>query len=68
MRGAQLDETVVRRVVRLAVLDALDRGLSDLVGRDEIRLADAERDDALHAGEEVEEAPDAGRRDGLDVL
>ncbi len=66
--GAQLDEAIVGRVVGLAILDALDGGLANLVRGDEVRLAHAERDHALHAREEVKEAPDAGGGDGLDVL
>ena len=36
-------------------------------GGDEIGLADAERDDVLHRRGNIEEAPDARRRDGVDA-
>ncbi len=37
-------------------------------GRDEIGLADAERDDALHRLDDLEEIADAGTRDGAHVI
>ena len=56
----QLDEPVVGGVVRLAILDAANRGLANLVRRHEVRLPDAQRDHALHARKQVEEPPDPG--------
>ena len=34
----------------------------DVLGRVEVGLADAQADDVVHRGQDVEEAPDAGRR------
>ena len=67
-RVPQLDEAVVRRVVGLAVLEAADRRLPDVIRRHEVRLSDPERDHAVHARQQVEEAADPRRRDRLHVL
>ena len=44
-RLAQRRDAVRRRVAVMAVAQRLDRGLDDVLGRAEIRLADAEIDD-----------------------
>src|SRR6185436_18203468 len=62
-RFAKRPDPVVRRVLGLAFLDGADGGLAEALGRDEVRLPDAERDRALDAGDEIEEAPDAAGRD-----
>ena len=62
---AELERAAVRRVRRVALLEAVDAALTDRPRRDEIRLADAERDDVFHLRCDVEEFADAGRRDGL---
>src|SRR5437773_5285669 len=60
-RITQRLDAVVRRVLRLALFDRADRGPAEALRRDEVRLAHAERDDALDAGDEIEEAADAAR-------
>src|SRR5439155_4534921 len=64
---AERADPVVGRVFCLAVLYRSDRGLAEALGRDEVRLAHAERDDALRSGGQVEEAPDPARGDPLDL-
>ncbi len=64
----QLDGPVVRGVVGAALAQALDAGLDDVAGRVEVGLADTEADDVVHRCRDVEEAPDTGRRDGMDPL
>jgi hypothetical protein len=56
---AQLEEPEVRGVVGLALLEGVDRGLADVPGRVEVRLADAERDDVPHLRDDLEEVADA---------
>src|SRR5438552_5125113 len=63
----QRTDAVVGGVFRLPVLYRADRRLAKALRRDEIRLADAERDDAFGAGDEIEEAPDPARGDALDL-
>ena len=46
--------------MRLAALQRADAGLQDRLGRGEIRLADAQRDDILHRGDDIKEFADAG--------
>ena len=47
---AQLRDAVGRRVAVVAVADGLDGGFTDVRGRLEVRLADAEVDDILAGG------------------
>ena len=51
----------------LPLLDGADGGVADDSGGDEIGLADAQGDDVIHRGQEVEEAPDPGRGEALDA-
>src|SRR5205823_14337138 len=60
-RLAEREEAPVRRVLGLPLLDGADRRLAERVGGDEVRLADAERDNPGQAGGEVEELADAAR-------
>ena len=62
----QFQQAVIRGVGGVAALQAVHAAFPDMPGRDEIRLADAERNDAAHFGDDVEEAPDARRRDRAD--
>ena len=56
---AQLEETVVGGVVRLALLYALDGGTADGFRGYIIGFADAERDNVVDRTEQVEELADA---------
>ena len=58
---------VVGGVVRPARAEALDARLDDLRRRVEVGLADAQADDVVHRRGDVEEAPDARRRDLSDA-
>ena len=62
----QLQEAVIRGVGGVAALQAVDAAFPDVPGRDEVRFADAEGNDAAHFGDDVEKAPDARRRDRAD--
>ena len=61
-RLPQLQDAGVGGVARLPAAQRSDAGLADHRRRDEIRLADAQRDDVLHRRGDVEEFADAGRR------
>ena len=67
-RAAQLDRPGVRGVVRAALAQRLDAGFDDRPRRVEVRLADPEADDVGHRRRDVEELPDARRRNGQDAL
>ena len=54
--------------MRPSLAQALDARLHDDPWRVEVRLADTEADDVVHRREDVEEAPDAGRRDDQHAL
>src|SRR5438046_9649385 len=64
---SQRADAVVGRVLGLAFFDGPDRGLAEALGRDEVRLADPQRDDALGSRDQIEKAPDPARRDTLDL-
>src|SRR5207245_7573449 len=66
-RFAQRADAVVGRVLGLTLFDGPDRGLAEALGRDEVRLADPQRDDALGSRDQIEKAPDPARRDALDL-
>src|SRR5439155_23224329 len=64
-RRSQGRDPSIRRILREAALKRVDGGLADPPGGDEVRFADAERNHIVHAGNDVEEAPDArGRHAG----
>ena len=50
-RFAQGKQPVVRRVVGLASAGSLESGFRERLRRDEVRLADAQRDTAVHIGD-----------------
>ena len=54
----QLGETPVGGILGFAVYQGIDGGIPDMIGRFEIRLADAEGDRILHGGGQVEKAAD----------
>ena len=65
---AQAERAPVARVGGFAVQEAVDGRVADMVGRDEVRLAHAQRDRAGHGGGHVEELADAAlghRQNGL---
>lgn len=57
---AQAFQAVVAGVGGVALLQGEDGGLADVPRGDKIRFADAEGDDILAAGDEIEEFADAG--------
>ena len=64
---AELLGAAVVRVGRATFLEGSDRGLADVVRRDEVRLADAERHRVLHLGDDGEEVADARLGQGRDM-
>jgi hypothetical protein len=56
---AELLRATVVRVGGATLLERRDRGFADVVRRDEVGLADAERDGVLHLGDDGEEVADA---------
>ena len=64
---AELLRAPVIRIGRAALLEGSDRGLADMIGRDEVRLADAERHRVLHLGDDGEEVADARLGQGRDM-
>ncbi len=60
-RLAQLQAPGVGGVVRLPAVEGTDARLQNVLRGLEIRLADAQRDDIVHGGNDVEKAADAGR-------
>jgi hypothetical protein len=60
---AQGEQAEVGGVTGFPALERVDGGLADVPGGDEIGLADAERDDALHGLHDLEKIADAGARD-----
>ena len=59
---AEIGEAEVGGVVRGAALQGGDGRLADVPGRHEIGFADAEADDVVARGDDVEEGPYAGAR------
>ena len=66
-RLAQLEDAVVRGVLRAALADRADRRLAEALGRHEVGLSDAQRNHAFEAGGEIEVLADPARRDSRDV-
>ena len=64
---AELLGAAVIRIGRAALLEGSDRGLADMIRRDEVRLADAERHRVLHLGDDGEEVADARLGQGRDM-
>src|SRR5207253_9319969 len=64
-RLTERTDAVLRSVLRLRDLYGADRRLAKALGRDEVRLADAERDEPFAAGDHIEESPDPARGDAL---
>ena len=64
---AELLGAAVVRVGSATLLKRSDRGLADMIRRDEVRLADAERDRVLHLGDDGEEIADARLGQGRDM-
>ena len=56
----QFQKAPVAGVLGLAVQNAVDGRVADVVGRDEVRLANAQRDRAGDGGRHIEEFADAG--------
>jgi hypothetical protein len=65
---AEGEEAGVGGVVGVAGFDGADGGVADGPGGDEVGLADAEGDDVIHGGHDVEEATNAGGGEGLGAL
>ena len=65
-RVAQTGQSAVPGVGRAPPLQSVDRRLAHAPGGSKVRLADAEGNDVVHAGNDVEKLPDAGGRNGLD--
>ena len=62
---AQLHHAAVCRVRGVSAFETVDTALADRPRRDEVRLADTERDDVFHLCGNVEEFADAGWRNGV---
>ncbi len=60
-RLAQLQAPGIGGVVRLPAIEGTHARLQNVLRGLEIRLADAQRDDIMHGGNDVEKAADAGR-------
>ena len=56
----QLQKAPVAGVLGLTVQNAVDGRVADMIGRDEVRLAHAQRDRAGNGGRHIEEFADAG--------
>ena len=62
-RPAQFDVAEITGVMRRAAFEREDGGLTDMPGRVEVGLANAQTDHVLHGRDDVEEITDAGARD-----
>ena len=66
--AAEFYEARVGGIVGLSLLQRLYARLHDGLGGVEIGLSDAQADHVIHRRRDVEEATDAGRRDGGDTI
>ncbi len=67
-RFPQLHQAEIGRVAGLAAFERVDRRFADMPRGDEVGLADAERNDALHRLHDLEEVTDARARDIAHVV
>src|SRR5205823_404917 len=64
---AQLEQAEIGSVTGLATLERVNGRLPDVPGRNKVRLAYPQRDDILHALDDVEKVANARARNGADI-